>query len=140
MNCNDGINSEYREVLACACVAVCCSVLQSVAACCRVMQCVAECCSVLQCVAVCCSVAECCRVLQRVEVYCNDGTSSKYRDVLACACVAVCYSATCCSVSQCIVTTVFALITEVYLRWHVLQSIAVYCRALQRFTMCRSAL
>jgi len=43
------------------CVAVCCSVLQSVAECCRVF---AGCCSVLQCVAVCCRVfAGCCSVL-----------------------------------------------------------------------------
>ena len=34
-----------------SCVAVCCSVLQSVAVCCSVLQCVAECCSALQCVA-----------------------------------------------------------------------------------------
>jgi len=41
------------------CVAVCCSVLQSVvvcAVCCSVLQCAAMCCSVLQCVAVCCSI------------------------------------------------------------------------------------
>ena len=52
----------------CACVAVCCSVLQRVAACCSV-------CSVLHCVAVCCSVlqfeAVCCSVLHCVAVYCN---------------------------------------------------------------------
>jgi len=38
------------------CVAVCCSVLQSVAVCCSVLQCVAVYCSVAQCGAVCCSV------------------------------------------------------------------------------------
>jgi len=56
----------------CACVAVCCSVLQYVAVCCSVLQCVAVCCSVLQCAAVRCSVlqcvAVCCSVLQCVAV------------------------------------------------------------------------
>jgi len=45
----------------CMCVAVCCSVLQSVAVCCSVLllQCVAVCRSVSQCVAVCRSVSQC---------------------------------------------------------------------------------
>jgi len=74
------------------CVAICCSVLQSVAVlsvkmhwsvpaylraavCCIVLYCVEVCCIVLQCVAVCCSVLQrvvvCCSVLQRVVVCCS---------------------------------------------------------------------
>jgi len=55
------------------CVAVCCSVLQSVAMCCSVLQCVAVCCSALQCVATYCSVLQCvtvcCSMLQCVAVF-----------------------------------------------------------------------
>jgi len=70
----DFYDATFRQVVVCCsmfevycsdlhvkqCVAVCCSVLQSVlqcvTVCCSVLQCVAVCCSVLQCVAVCCSV------------------------------------------------------------------------------------
>jgi len=41
------------------CVAVCCSVLQSVAVCCSVLQCAAVCCSVLQSVVLCCNMFQC---------------------------------------------------------------------------------
>ena len=61
--------------LGCACVAVCCCMLQCVAVCCSVLQCAAVCCSVSQCVAVCCSesqcAAMCCSVLQCVAVCCS---------------------------------------------------------------------
>ena len=43
------------NIMVCACVAACCSVLQRIAVCCSVLQCVAVCCSVLQRVAACCS-------------------------------------------------------------------------------------
>jgi len=107
------------------CVAVSCSVLQSVrcgdehddyhasvfssttgiTGCCSVLQCVVVCCSVLQCVAVCCSV--CCSVLQSVrrgdelDVY-HASVSQKH----CMYCSLLQGVAICCSVSQCVAVCV----------------------------------
>jgi len=94
------------------CVAVCCSVCQSIRVetrwvCCSVLQGVRVCCSVLQCVAVSCSVLQCLAILNVPSSWAIH-TSPDTKSVLQCAavccsvlqCVAVCW--VCCSVRQCV--------------------------------------
>ena len=117
-------------VVACKCVAGCCSVLQCDAAQCLLLdsllyivacKCVVVCCSVLQRVAVCCSVLQRnvyrlslssmllpARVLQCVAVRC----SLLQCDAVCCSvlqCVAVC-----CSVLQCVAATCLSLVPLLY--------------------------
>ena len=75
-------------VAVCACVAVCCSVLQCVAVCCSVLQRVAVCCSVLQ------RVAACWR-----RRHAATGRWTRHRAPVA-VCARMCCS--CCSVCVCV--------------------------------------
>ena len=136
------------------CVAVCCSVLQSVssvlqsvAVCCSVLQCVVKCSCVLQCVATCCSVLQCvagfdqCILLSQCVCVCACVCVRVWCEILPwrSLCDPCVYSlymglwrnvAVCCGVLQCVAGCCNVL--HVASCCILLQRVAVRCSVLQR--------